>query len=71
MLKSLAASGMSLAILTEKIVSEGVRTGRLKQVLPDWQMTPSPIYAITETGLLPAKTQLFIEFLRVHLDLIM
>lgn len=71
MIKSLAASGMGIAILTEKIASEDVRTGRLKQVLPDWQMTPVPIYAMTETRLLPAKTQLFIEFLRVHLDLIM
>ena len=29
--------------------------------------TPIPVYAITETRLLPAKTQRFIEFLRESL----
>jgi DNA-binding transcriptional LysR family regulator len=29
---------------------------------------PIPVYAITETRLLPAKTQRFIEFLRKHLE---
>jgi hypothetical protein len=28
---------------------------------------PIPVYAMTETRLLPAKTQHFIEFLRAHL----
>jgi hypothetical protein len=27
-----------------------------------------PVYAMTETRLLPAKTQRFIEFLREHLE---
>lgn len=32
--------------------------------MPQWHGTPTPIYAITETRLLPAKTQRFIEFLQ-------
>ncbi|MGF6471517.1 hypothetical protein OKW50_006903 [Paraburkholderia youngii] len=30
--------------------------------------TPMPLYAITETRLLPAKTQRFIEFLQERLE---
>jgi len=44
-----------------------VAEGRLRRVLPDWQANPVPVYAITETRLLPAKTQRFIEFLREQL----
>lgn len=68
MIKSLAVSGMGIAILTEEIAKDDVRLGRIKQILPEWQMTPVSVYALTETRLLPAKTQLFIEFLRVHLE---
>jgi hypothetical protein len=32
-----------------------------------WHGAPMPVYAITETRLLPAKTQCFIEFLRERL----
>jgi DNA-binding transcriptional LysR family regulator len=38
--------------------------GRLRQVLPDWQATPISVYAVTETRMIPAKTQRFIELLR-------
>lgn len=38
-----------------------------RRVLPAWQATPVPVYAITETRLLPAKTQRFIDFLRERL----
>jgi DNA-binding transcriptional LysR family regulator len=37
-------------------------------VLPQWEATPVPVYALTETRLLPAKTQRFIDFLREHLS---
>ena len=37
-------------------------------MLPQWQASPITVYAITETRLLPAKTQRFIEFLRERLD---
>lgn len=50
------------------IVAEDVVAGRLERVLPQWQGSPVPVYVITETRLLPAKTQRFIEFLRERLS---
>ena len=38
------------------------------RVLPQWQRLPVSVYVITETRLLPAKTQRLIEFLRERLS---
>jgi DNA-binding transcriptional LysR family regulator len=67
MIRRLAALELGIAILPEEIVADDVTGGRLRRVLSDWQGTPEPVYAITETRLLPAKTQRFIEFLREKL----
>ncbi|MEO6033533.1 MAG: LysR family transcriptional regulator [Burkholderiaceae bacterium] len=63
----LAALDMGIILVPEEIVSDELASGRLRRVLPQWQGTPTPVYAMTETRLLPAKTQRFIEFLREHL----
>lgn len=39
------------------------RDMRLRHILPEWQGTSVSIYAVTETRVIPAKTQRFIEFL--------
>jgi len=62
-----AAVGFDKARLAEAIAADDVANGRLRRVLPQWQATPIAAYAITETRLLPAKTQRFIEFLRERL----
>ena len=67
MIRRLATLDLGIAMLAEEIVAEDLAEGRLRRVLPLWQGTPIPVYAITETRLLPAKTQRFIEFLRDHL----
>jgi DNA-binding transcriptional LysR family regulator len=67
MIRRLATLDLGIAMLAEEIVADEVADGRLRRVLPQWQATPVPVYAITETRLLPAKTQRFIEFLREHL----
>ncbi|MET3134592.1 DNA-binding transcriptional LysR family regulator [Oxalobacteraceae bacterium GrIS 1.11] len=67
MLRRLAELNMGIAALAEEIAQEGVARNQLKRIMPDWQMTPISVYAMTETRLLPAKTQLFIEFLRDRL----
>ena len=67
MIRRLATLDMGVAMLAEEIVAEDIAEGRLRRVLPQWQGTPVPVYAITETRLLPAKTQRFIEFLRERL----
>lgn len=67
MIRRLATLDLGIAALVENFAAEDVVEGRLRRVLPDWQFTPIPVYAITETRLLPAKTQRFIEFLRGQL----
>jgi len=67
LIQRLAIQGMGVAVLAEDLVADELANERLHRVLPQWQAPPVPIYAITETRLLPAKTQRFIEFLREHL----
>lgn len=66
--RRLASLDLGIAVLPEEIVAEDVAQGRLRRILPDWAGPSVPVYAITETRLLPAKTQRFIEFLRKHLE---
>ena len=68
MMRRFAEMGAGIAILPDKIVEEEVIDNKLTRVLPDWQAEEVTIYALTETRLLPAKTQVFIEFLREKLS---
>lgn len=67
MIKRLATLDQGIILLPKEIVEEDVAAGRLQAVLAEWEGAPIPVYALTETRLLPAKTQLFIEFLREKL----
>ena len=67
MFRRLATLDLGVILLPEEIVADDLATGRLRRVLPEWQGNPTPVYALTETRLLPAKTQRFIEFLQQHL----
>lgn len=67
LIRRLASLDLGISVLPEEIVAEDVAQGRLRRILPDWEGPPTPVYAMTETRLLPAKTQRFIEFLREHL----
>jgi DNA-binding transcriptional LysR family regulator len=64
MIRSLATLDMGLLLLPEQVVADELGRGRLRRVLPEWHGAPMPVLALTETRLLPAKTQRFIEFLR-------
>jgi len=68
MMRRLATLDLGLVVLADALATEDVASGRLCRVLPDWQGPRAPVYAITETRLLPAKTQRSIEFLRERLD---
>jgi len=68
LIRRLSTLDMGIAILPEEIVAEDVARGRLRRIIPDWEGPSTPVYAMTETRLLPAKTQRFIEFLREHLS---
>lgn len=65
--RRLATLDQGIILLPEEVVAEDLESGRLKHILPQWQGAPVPVYALTETRLLPAKTQRFIEFLRERL----
>lgn len=67
MIRRLATLDLGIAVLAEEIAADDVARGLLRRVMPEWEAQPIPVYAITETRLLPAKTQRFIEFLREHL----
>jgi DNA-binding transcriptional LysR family regulator len=54
-------------VLPEAFIADDLASGRLQRVLPLWSGPPTPVYAITETRLLPAKTARFIDFLRDRL----
>ena len=68
LIRRLATLDQGIAILPAEMVAEDLAQGRLRRILPDWEGPPVPVYAMTETRLLPAKTQRFIEFLREHLQ---
>lgn len=67
MMRQLACLDQGIILSPVEVVAEDVAGGRLRPILPDWKGTPIPVYALTETRLLPAKTQRFIEFLRERL----
>ncbi|MCU9954010.1 MULTISPECIES: LysR family transcriptional regulator [Burkholderia] len=66
MIRQLAVHDAGIIQMPEEVVADDVAAGRLRRVLPGWEGAPVPVYAMTETRLLPAKTQIFIEFLREH-----
>ncbi len=68
LIRRLATLDQGIALMPAEIVAEDVTQGRLRRVLSDWEGPATPVYAMTETRLLPAKTQRFIEFLREHLS---
>ncbi|MBX5212147.1 LysR family transcriptional regulator [Rhizobium sp. NZLR11] len=68
MISALAVNHQGIALLPEKIVADDLASGRLQRVLPEWQGSSVSIYAVTETRLIPAKTQRFIEFLTSKLS---
>lgn len=67
LISRLAIHGMGIVMLTDELVADDLAAGRLVRVLPQWHGKPVPVYALTETRLLPAKTQRFIEFLKERL----
>lgn len=66
--RSLALLGVGIAVLNTEFVRDDVALGRLRRVLPDWSLAPVQVHAITETRLLPARTRLFIDFLKAQLQ---
>ena len=68
LLRRLATLDQGIVLMHDEIIVEELRNGQLRRVLPEWRGKPVTVYAVTETRLLPAKTQRFIEFLRARLE---
>jgi len=64
MMQRLSMEGLGIAMLAQESAADALAGNRLKPVLPGWRGNPIAVHAITETRLLPAKTQRFIEYLR-------
>ncbi|KQV96970.1 LysR family transcriptional regulator [Rhizobacter sp. Root1221] len=67
MYRRLAVLDQGIVLLAEGVVADDLANGRLRRILPGWHGRPIPVYALTETRLLPAKTLRFIEFLQERL----
>ena len=67
MMRRLATLDLGIVQMADAVVADDVASGRLVKVLPNWHSPSMPVYALTETRLLPAKTQRFIAFLRERL----
>jgi DNA-binding transcriptional LysR family regulator len=65
--RALAIHGVGLAVLDNVLAQDDVASGRLIRVLRDWSLSRVQVHAVTETRLLPARTRLFIEFLKTRL----
>jgi DNA-binding transcriptional LysR family regulator len=67
MFRRLATLNLGIVLLPQEIAASDVAAGRLRRVLPEWEGKSIPVYAMTETRLLPAKVQRFIDFLQERL----
>jgi DNA-binding transcriptional LysR family regulator len=67
-LQRAALDGLGIARIPWFVVSEDLAAGRLRRVLPDWQLPDQGIHAlISVREHLPRKTRAFIDFFREHL----
>ncbi|MDC4571016.1 LysR family transcriptional regulator [Acinetobacter baumannii] len=67
MTRKLALLGQGIIFTPYEVVQDDLNDDLLKPVLPEWQGDVLPVYALTETRLLPAKVRVFIDFLREKL----
>ena len=66
----LAMAGNGIALLPDLVAYPLLQQGRLKAILPQYQSSEQPIYAVTTNRLLPEKTRLLINFLKEKLKMI-
>ncbi|RJP68427.1 MAG: LysR family transcriptional regulator [Comamonadaceae bacterium] len=63
-IQRLAIAGAGIALLPEDLCRDEVAAGRLALVLDGWRSTALPIHALTATRFLPARTRVFLDYLR-------
>ena len=66
--RDLAAHGMGIVGLTERLARPWIEQGLLQRVLPEWQLPSVTVWCVTPgRRLLPARTRAFIEILTATL----
>lgn len=68
LVRQLALLGVGIGVMDAAMVAEDIQAGRLVRVLPDWELKPLPVHALTASRLLPAKTRMFIDFLMARMN---
>jgi DNA-binding transcriptional LysR family regulator len=68
-LHAATAAGLGIGLLPEFLCRQGLATGRLKAVLPDWSVPPAAaLYALYPTVLeSDARAQQFVDFLAANI----
>ncbi|QER39265.1 LysR family transcriptional regulator [Acinetobacter suaedae] len=67
MTRKLSILGQGILFTPYEVVQDDLNDGLLMPILSEWQGDVLPVYALTETRLLPAKVRVFIDFLRSKL----
>jgi DNA-binding transcriptional LysR family regulator len=67
-LKALVLNDAGIAMLSQAMMRDALAAGRVRRVLPAWCPPDVPVYALTETRLLPAKTRVFLDYLQHQLN---
>lgn len=67
LMHNLARLDVGVVMFPKEIVAQDIARGRMVQILKEWEGASVPVFALTATRLLPAKTQCFIDFLKEKL----
>ncbi|MDA0695607.1 MAG: LysR family transcriptional regulator [Proteobacteria bacterium] len=67
MTRKLSLLGQGILFTPHEVVQNDLKEGLLIPILSEWHGDNLPVYALTETRLLPAKVRVFIDFLRKRL----
>jgi DNA-binding transcriptional LysR family regulator len=64
MMHQLITMGLGIGLLPRETAAADLKAGKLLRIMDQWQGMDAPVYAITNSKLLPSKTRVFIEFLK-------
>lgn len=55
-------------LLVFDAMERAIKQSGLVRVLPDWSLTPLPLFALLPSRMLPAKTKAFLDFIQPRLS---
>ncbi|AOB28593.1 MULTISPECIES: LysR family transcriptional regulator [Bordetella] len=69
MLGRLAGQGLGITpLVMSDSMTRAIRQAGLVRVLPDWALTPIPLFALMPSRMVPAKTRAFLDFIQPRLN---